>query len=109
MLKSVGFWYFFFPLPRIFLCTITHICFPASSDDPNIFFGPSLAAEADSSNGSQPGAASPHHVQPDPAHAHLRWLLSPGTESARLPQLSSTNAGGRQEQHKTRTTYLKMS
>uniref|UniRef100_H3CVN8 Transmembrane protein 255B n=1 Tax=Tetraodon nigroviridis TaxID=99883 RepID=H3CVN8_TETNG len=41
-----------------------------------------------------PLAATPHLVQSHPAHAHLRRLLSLGTDSPRLPQLSNTDAAG---------------
>ena len=51
------------------------------------------AAEANSTDGPQPHAATPHPVQPKPTHAQLRWLLSFRTGSARLPQLSNTHAG----------------
>lgn len=54
------------------------------------------AAEANSTDGPQPHAATPHPVQPDPTHAQLCWLLSFRTGSARLPQLSNTHAGERE-------------
>lgn len=58
------------------------------------------AGEAEAADGSQSHAATPHPVQPDPAHAHLRWLLSFRTDSACLPQLSNTHAGRGPDQDK---------
>lgn len=89
-----------------FICncdTITHICLPTS-----LWWFPILskaflfspAEKANSSDGCQPHTATPHHVQPNPAHAHLRWLLSFRTDSACLPQLSNIHAGTVPDQNK---------
>lgn len=63
--------------------------------DLNPFISRVPAAEASSSDGSEPHAAAPHLVQSHPAHAHLRRLLSFRTVPAHLPQLPDDHAGER--------------